>query len=161
MKITYLGRTLHDSKGRFTSLKVLMRKVWFWTKISVVAGLFGVIAYSLGVADRGNTVYAQNVIVTPQIDQEAPILQRISDCESGNGTKGSGKHFKNGQVILHVNSNGTIDIGKFQINSTWGKQATKLGFDLTKEKDNYAMAKWIYENRGTSDWLSSATCWML
>lgn len=137
-----------------------MRKIWFWTKISVVAGLFGVIAYSVGIAQNANTVYAQNIIVTPTIaEQEVPVLQRIADCESGNGKPGSGTHFKNGQVIISPNTNGTVDIGKYQINSTWDKQATKLGLDLTKEKDNYAMAKWLYENKGTGPWASSAKCW--
>ncbi len=151
---------IRDTSGRWTSLKTIARKIFFWTKISVVAALFGVIAYSFGVADKGNTVYAQNIIVTPTpAELEAPVLARIADCESGNGTKGSGTQFKNGQVIFKANTNGTVDVGKYQINSSWDKQATKLGLDLTKEKDNYAMAKWIYENQGTGPWASSAHCW--
>ncbi len=154
-------KPIHGKNGRFTSLKAKLIRAWFWTKVGTVSALIIFIAYSYGVADKGNMVYAQNIIVDApsQADQEAPVLQRISDCESGNGKPGSGTHFKNGQVIFKANTNGTIDIGKYQINSVWDKQASQLGLDLTKEADNYAMAKWIYENRGTSDWSSSSRCW--
>src|SRR6266576_6311948 len=51
------------------------------------------------------------------IAMEAPVLQRIADCESGNGTPNSGKQFlANGNVVTNLNKNGSIDIGKYQIN---------------------------------------------
>lgn len=90
-----------------------------------------------------------------------PVLDRIADCESGNGGKpGTATHYKNGQVLLKANTNGTIDIGKYQVNLTyWGKKASDLGYDLTKEEDNKAMALWIYTNKGTTDWSASQKCW--
>jgi hypothetical protein len=60
---------------------------------------------------------------------------------------------------MRSNTNKSVDIGKYQINSVWFKKATELGLDITKEEDNEAMAYWIYENRGTGDWYSSQSCW--
>jgi len=159
-----MGKEVRDLQGRYTSFKAKVRhffsRLWFFTKVGVVVALIAVIAYSYGVADKGNTVYAQNIIVATTTQQEAPVLQRIADCESGSGKPGSGTHYKNGQVVLKANTNGTIDIGKYQVNLTyWGKKASELGYDLTKEDDNYKMAKWIYENKGTSDWSASQHCW--
>ena len=104
--------------------------------------------------------YSVGVINTPvveaekQIEPNAPVLTRIAQCESGN------KHFdKNGQVLLRSNTNKTVDVGRYQINSVWFAKATELGFDLTDERDNEAFAMWLYKNRGTQDWYSSASCW--
>lgn len=83
-----------------------------------------------------------------------PVMQRIKTCESTNSQLN-----KSGQVLVHVNKDGSYDIGAFQINSIHNAAATKLGYDLTKEKDNEAYAVWLYENRGTSDWYSSQKCW--
>lgn len=83
------------------------------------------------------------------------VMQRIAQCESGN------KHYKdNGQVVTNANTNGTVDIGRFQINEkVWGKKAGEMKLDLTKEEDNIAFAMWVYENFGTEDWYASRGCW--
>jgi hypothetical protein len=60
---------------------------------------------------------------------------------------------------MRANTNKTVDIGRYQINSVWNKKASELGLDLTIEADNEKMAYWIYENRGTGDWYSSEKCW--
>ena len=98
------------------------------------------------------TVYADKHVLV-EVESIPPVLERIAKCESG------GQHYKNGQVIFNANTNGTVDIGYFQINSIWNKKATELGLDLSKEKDNKAFAMWIYKNRGTEDWYSSKACW--
>jgi len=98
------------------------------------------------------TVYAEKEVVK-EVEAQAPILKRIAKCES------SDMHFKDGQVLVRPNTNGTVDIGRYQINSVWNKKATELGLDLTKEVDNEKMARWIYSNRGTGDWSASAKCW--
>jgi hypothetical protein len=104
---------------------------------------------------KPETVYAEKQVEVV-VEADAPILAKIAKCESGN------KHYdKNGQVLMRSNKNGSIDIGKYQINEkSWGKAASKLGFNLTDEKDNEAMAKYIYANRGTEDWYASKSCWM-
>lgn len=105
---------------------------------------------------HGNTsVYTIKAEEIARGSEIAPILKRIAECESGN------THYrKDGQVIFNPNSNGTVDVGKYQINTVWNTKATELGLDLTKEEDNEEMAEWIYANRGTEDWYSSKKCWM-
>lgn len=112
------------------------------------------------------TVYAEKRVEVP-VSQASPVLDRIANCESGKrgkdgrGIAGSASQFApDGQVTIHVNTDGTVDIGKYGINKVWNAKATSLGLDLTKEIDNGAMAQWIYANRGTQDWYSSEKCWM-
>lgn len=89
------------------------------------------------------------------IDKTIPsVLKNIAQCESSTG------HYKNGQVVVNVNKNGTYDIGKYQINvKVWGEKANELGLDLTDEEDNEEMALYIFKNNGTEDWYSSRHCW--
>ena len=85
-----------------------------------------------------------------------PILSRIAECESGNTHYG-----KSGQVLAIGNKNGSVDVGRYQINiSTWGAKATELGYDLWNEGDNEKMAVWIYENHGTEPWHLTRDCWL-
>lgn len=82
-----------------------------------------------------------------------PVMERIAMCESG------GTHYKDGQVIFNANKNGSVDIGKYQINSVWRKKATEMKLDLTKESDNEKFAMYLYHNFGTEHWYSSVKCW--
>lgn len=127
--------------------------LWTGAKICVIAWM---VVGGLLVGQHltpANVVYADKEVIK-EVEVNAPVLERIATCESG------GKHLgKSGQVIIKSNTNGTVDIGKYQINSVWFKKASEMGLDLTKEKDNEVMAKWIYANRGTSDWSASAPCW--
>ena len=98
-----------------------------------------------------SSVEIVNQLVTPT---KAPVLVRIAKCES------NGSQFSRGQVITHSNRNGSVDIGKYQINiRNWGKQATKLHYNLATLKGNTAMAQYIYLNYGTGAWYASAKCW--
>lgn len=110
-------------------------------------------------SDFSTVVYADDGINVPQLD--SPVLDRIGDCESGNGKSGSRSQYdKNGQVIMHPNKDGSIDIGMYQINKYhWAAKAKVLNLDLTKEEDNRKMAGWIYLNVGTGPWASSSKCW--
>lgn len=100
-------------------------------------------------------VYAEKEVVK-EVRVKAPVMDRIAKCESGN------THYdKNGQVLMRSNTNKSVDVGKYQINSVWFGKASELGLDITKESDNEKMAYWIYENRGTGDWYASAKCWTL
>lgn len=99
-----------------------------------------------------HTLWAKEVVEVP-VKEVPPVLKKIAKCESGD------MHYKNGQVIFNVNSNGTVDRGRYQINSVWDKKATELGLDLSDEEDNEKFAMWVYENRGTEDWYSSKSCW--
>lgn len=163
--ITFNGNRIwsRTRKGRFSSFKATISKLWFYSKIgaAILLLLFGVRAFTQW--DDARTMAVEKIYLAPQAPKEsmAAVLAKIADCESGNGKPGTAQHYTKGQVTMRANEAGTsIDIGRFQINLMhWGKKATELGYDLTKEKDNEAMARWIYENRGTGDWSSSQKCW--
>lgn len=141
--------------------KFRLGKESFTKKISRIAKFWLVRGSMLSLAGWAFLAgYAVNdiepIVVHAEVkaEQKIPvILERIAVCESG------GKHLKNGQVIVNINENGTYDQGKWQINSIWNKKANELGLNLSDEKGNEAMARWIYENRGTEDWYSSKKCW--
>lgn len=103
------------------------------------------------------TTVAKEVIKEVPAPREIPaVLVRIGKCESVTGHRDV-----TGQVAVVGNKNGSVDIGKYQINERlWGKKATELGLNLFDEKDNETMALWLYENRGTEDWVWSKSCWV-
>lgn len=159
IKVFYHGKRLKDVYPYATRLEVMkfragrfMRKTLIVSAIITTSGwlIYGGIAYEKFTA-KPLPVEAQ--IVKVPVETSAPVLDRIAKCESGD------THYKNGQVIVKSNSNGSVDIGRYQVNSVWNVQATKLGYDLTKETDNKTFAKWLYANYGTEPWYSSKKCW--
>lgn len=137
---------------------MLVARVGTITRRAIVAGgavsVAGWLLYGgamIGARAWPVTVYAEKVVHSAA---GAPILKRIAKCESPTG------QYKDGQVVMVANRNGSVDVGKNGINlRTWGATAAKMGLDLTKERDNDAMAEWIFLNRGTEDWKYSADCW--
>lgn len=140
-------KVVRDKEGRFTSIWKSIK--WFFKKVLMLGFIVGAVyvAFLVGV---NKPPVIKEVVADTGIP---PILTRIAKCESPTG------HFKNGKVVFSRNTNGTTDIGKFQINTIWLPQAAELGLNLAIENDNEAMAEWIYANRGTGDWSSSANCW--
>jgi len=118
--------------------------------VLLVGAYFGGAKFSSKIEYRINEV--EKVIEVPR---NAPVLERIATCESG------GKHLdKTGQVVFKANTNGSVDIGLYQINNRlWGRKATEMGLNLTVEKDNKIFAEYLYATRGTADWYLSAKCW--
>jgi len=140
------------------------RIVWYTKvvlKLTTICGVTGAVIYLAFLAGK----VSSPVHVTAQVAEqkvEAPVLDRIGGCESeGNrNAKPSQINPKTGQVRTHANSNGTTDIGAYQINlEVWGKKASELGYDLSQFEGNKAMAEWIYANKGTEDWYPSKACW--
>ena len=146
--------SMYCGKSRFS---VFLSKTGIALKrATIVCGGLSVVGWSIlsGSYFFPRIAYAEKEVVKEIIvNEKIPVMERIAKCESGN------MHFKNGQVIINVNSNGSYDSGRYQINSIWNKKATELGLNLMVEKDNEAMARWIYVNRGTEDWYSSKSCW--
>lgn len=142
---------------RYTKFQLFRFKTFrlFKRVLMVMAG-FSVIGWSVYAGSNyvPRTVYAEKEVVV-EVKSHAPIMDKIAQCESGN----SHIDKKTGQVLMRANTNKTVDVGKYQINSVWYKKAGELGLDITKEKDNETMAYWIYENRGTGDWVYSQDCW--
>lgn len=130
-------------------VKKFLKRLFIGIVIALV--MFGI--YEFGGFMNPAIVYTKAEVIK-EVPVKAPILEKIIKCESG------GTHFdKNGQVLMRSNTNRTVDLGIAQINTVWFAKATELGFDLTKEKDNRAMAEWIFINHGTGDWSSSSKCW--
>lgn len=149
MKINYMGRRIN---GRFSSFKSAVRRSLVWSLKRLAVIMVGVIIGAMHFST--STVTAVNEIVTVPVDPAYPVLERIAQCESG------GKHFgKSGQVLLNANTNGTVDVGRYQINTVWFAKATELGLNVMDEKDNEKLAKWIYTNHGTEPWYPSKHCW--
>lgn len=136
---------------RIQAVKSFFKKVLFWVVVfGIVAGIVLYFQWAYPTIEVKEVV--KEVVVNQDI--KYPVLDRIAHCESGN------KHFdKNGQVMLRGNTNKTVDVGVFQINSVWFSKATELGLDLTKEADNREFAKYLYTTRGTVDWIYSQKCW--
>jgi hypothetical protein len=142
---------------KYSKFQIMLFKIKQSTKrVMLALGAFSVVSWSLVAGSyffpRVDVVEAQ---VIKEVAMKAPIMDKIAQCESGN----SHLDKKTGQVLLRGNTNKTVDIGKYQLNSVWHKKATELGYDITKEADNEAMAYWIFNNRGTGDWYASQKCW--
>lgn len=149
-----VGTNIITKKIKFLNkVKDITKRVLVTSAITLGVAWVAVGALHLGMANA-KTVEVEKEVVK-EVRVKAPIMEKILKCESG------GTHIdpKTGQVLMRANTNGSIDTGLYQINSVWHKKATELGFDITKEEDNEAMAYWIYENRGTEDWYSSKSCW--
>ncbi len=140
------------NKSKFRSIK--SKVAMFTKKTLIVMGSMSALGWAVYFGSNyvPRTVYADREVIK-EVEMEAPVMDRIAHCES------SGSHKKDGQVIFKANTDGSVDIGKYQINSIWNKKATKLGYDLTNEVDNKAFAMWLYKNYGTLPWSASAKCW--
>lgn len=154
IKVFYHGKRLKDIypyATRWQMFKYRVRRIFrFLVITSISFGILYGLVYGAFIFGMHKS-QADTIVVAPK---GAPILDRIMKCES------KGSHYQNGQVKVNVNKNGSVDIGIYQINlRAWGAKASAMGLDLTKEKDNEAMAKWIYENVGTGPWYSSENCW--
>ncbi len=163
LKIYYMGRKLRDVYPHATRFQVFKWKVQEFLKkvlrvVTASAMGYGVlyIAFSLGAYFNPVMTYAtQEKIVYQYKDVEYSVMNRIAKCESGNT-----QFAKNGQVILNANTNGTVDVGKYQINmKVWGAKATELGYDLMTEEGNTNFAMWLFTTHGSEPWYSSVNCW--
>lgn len=155
MKLTnnFYGNQYRKENLKWVTFKSKVRsffkKVIFWS--IVVVCLAGVVQYFRW-AYPTEVIIEKEVIVEREITY--PVLQRIAECESNN------RHFgESGQVLMVGNTNKSVDVGRYQINSLWFKKAHELGLDLTLEKDNEAFAIYLYKTYGTEPWIHSKKCW--
>lgn len=131
------------------------KQVMFW---SFIAGLiYGGFEVGRNLPKPESAEAAPRIV---EVSKDAPILQRICSCESEGNPNGKGIQTKNGKLVTNRNSDGSDDVGACQINvKYWGLEAMQMDLNLTEEKDNRAMAKYIYENYGTDPWNASKSCW--
>ena len=150
--VSYIRRKAHNA---VIYAKIAAHKAVIYTKRAIViAGVITVFGYGYCAGISSKMAVADTKILFVQSTSTPAVMSRIAHCESNNSQLN-----KSGQVLINVNTNGTTDIGLYQINSIHNKQATALGYDLTKRADNIAYAMYLYENNGTGDWQSSAKCW--
>ena len=86
--------------------------------------------------------------MSEQTGYSTSTLNRIIWCES------SGKI-----GARHINTNNTIDIGLFQVNSIHIPEAQSMGLDLTTRAGNLAFAVTLIKKSGLRDWDASKRCW--
>lgn len=151
MKVFLWGERLKDIYPHATKYQVLKYRTMRVVKKIMWLSLLVLALY--GALQVGRHYYAVEVMVEKEVSY--PVLARIAKCESG------GKQFApNGQVTLNANKDGSIDIGKYQINNKyWGKVASDMGYNLMVEEDNEAFAKFLYTTKGTEVWSASKKCW--
>lgn len=167
VKVVYMGKPLRDVYPHATRFQVIKYKFFRflrWLGIKILWAAFcGAILSGVYFVGEAN---AKEITVVNQVTQPqtmAAVLQRIADCESGNGKPNTGTQFNaKGDVVTNVNANGTVDVGKWQINMSAShiKEMAKLGLNPLTEEGNEAYAKFLFENRGSGDWQSSEHCWM-
>lgn len=158
IKVFMGGQRMRDIYPHATRWQVIKYKVaMFLRKVMIVILTLAGIAVTFAAGSYlMPTVVAQEVVKeVPQPLEIPPVLTRIAKCESA-----TGHYDERGQVRVVGNSDGSVDIGKYQINEAiWGKKATELKLNLFNEHDNETMAIWLYQNRGTEDWYLSKHCW--
>lgn len=134
---------------KYKTYRIVRKFIIITVSTSALAGaMYG--SFQAGRQLFPSVVYAEKEVPITVINIP-PILKKIAQCESSNN-----QFDKNGQVLI----NATEDAGRYQINvPTWGKQAKEMGLNLMDEKDNETFAVWLFENKGSGPWSSSAHCW--
>lgn len=97
-------------------------------------------------------------MATPDTQLISP-LPRICSCESTGAPDNTPVQFNQDGSVLHGEKH-PPDTGACQINAdVWGAQAQTLGYDINTRNGNYAMANYILETAGQSQWSASKACW--
>lgn len=155
LKVFWNGKHLRDIYPHATRWEVFKFKVKrFFRKCVIVTVSILVIWLACIIYSKVNpSIIYTKAEVIKEVEVKAPVLDRIAKCESG------GNHYRNGQVIVNGNKNGSVDVGKYQINSLWFKKATEMGLNLTVEEDNTKFATYLYKTYGTEPWIWTKSCW--
>jgi hypothetical protein len=85
-------------------------------------------------ADYQNPSYDKEIIVVTEKDP-VKVLEVVAQCESGKK-----QYHKNGTLVFGINTNKTIDVGYYQINTANESLARSKGWDIYTEEGNRAMA---------------------
>lgn len=163
---------IRNRKGEFAPKRKPMGKWERRFMLSLMVFCFGTIAVGqawdawgpkeLVAFNMANVAFADELKVV----EMRTILHDIADCESGvrnadgSGVEGSARQFyDDGRVVRNYNKDGTVDIGKYQINSIHMAQVVRMNLDVLTEEGNEEFAEYLYELNGTRDWKASRSCW--
>ena len=150
-------KIVRGSDGRFSSYWKKIK--WFSTRVFIGVGV-SFLLLGVYVAGQMNQGVPDLVPVVSAEDTTPPVLKRIANCETTGSVNKQASHYgKNGKVLKNYNTNGSIDVGYYQINTVNFLEAMEMGYNVTKEEDNKKYGEWLYANRGTGDWSASAKCW--
>ena len=148
---------------RSTQTTEVYRRSWFRRPAVAVTliliGIYGPITYFAlrSNEERGRPPARSTSLSQLPAEVALPI---IAGCESGDGTPGSGRQFNpDRSIVTNENTDGTIDRGKWQINSRHDAEAKRLNIDLTTEEGNRQFAVILYERNDLRDWKASQRCW--
>lgn len=153
-------KIIRNTKGQFimkttfiAATKYHLKRIFRIISLSTFTALIIALAITYGAYTTQSTVsYAQ---VTTTTTPSYPILKKVATCES----KGQQFH-KDGTLVFHINTNNTIDIGEYEINSIWEAKSISLGYNIYTAEGNYNMALYLFTNYGTEPWASSKPCWI-
>ena len=181
-KITYMGEdiTKRDIRtGRYTFKYRATRATMALQRFIRVSGYITVAAWCcVGSLEYGLHYKAGDTLayIAPQIIAHAdaitpsssfPILEKIAQAESHKNqfcTKdlvkvGMCKASQVGAPLVRVNTNGSYDIGLYQINSTHLADALAHGDDVYTLKGNTDYALYLFTTQGSEPWYSSRNSW--
>lgn len=156
-----------------------LRRVWYWfTRTNVYAfivralklffmGSLGTILVLAGVMIDRSSTPAHVSADAVENNELPPILKKIAQAESYNShyctieivKKHGCKSYEVGAVLYHVNTNGTIDVGKYAINSVHFATAVKMNLDVWDEEDNETFARHLFNTQGSEPWYASRKNW--
>jgi hypothetical protein len=171
VKIYWMGKPLRQVYPHATKWQVIKWKTarfvrWFVRMFAIsalgVAALTAV--YFYGIYSAGTTV---SYVAAAETSTNFPVLDKIAKAESYNSqtctkaivAKGGCHAYEIGSTLIHVNANGTYDIGRFAINSTHLADAIAHGFDVYTDAGNQAYAEYLFETQGSVPWADSQSIW--
>ena len=140
----------HGPAARYASFAL-----WALLLVAIGIGVYGYIPWSsywpAGVARVGGGLRSSSSLSRLPAEVALPI---IAQCESG------GRQLnQDGSVVTNKNKDGTIDRGKWQINSRHDAEAKRRSIDLTTEEGNRQFAVILYTRNDLLDWEASRHCW--
>lgn len=130
-----------------------MRSRWLWWPVVILL----LIAIGIGAYEKYGYFSRPKAPATssslPRLPAEV-ALPIIAECES------RGQQFNSdGSIVTNNNTDGTIDRGKWQINSRHDERAKRLGIDILTEEGNEKFARILYAENYLRDWEASRHCW--
>lgn len=122
---------------------------------SILAILVAATVFSTPIAAKAEPIatttqtFDQKVDALSRLFNVKPTLAKaIISCEGGASA-----------TSTNINTNGSVDIGPWQINSSNWPDAKKRGLDVSKIDDNILYGFLMMSDGGTHPWSASKFCW--
>jgi hypothetical protein len=153
----YSWKHMFSASQRYSMyLAMFLWAVWGisgFALLTTSAALQGVAFAKEVYADYMNPETTYETIVITEKDP-VKVLEAVAQCESQRR-----QYHKNGSLVFGINTNKTIDVGYYQINTSNEPLARLKGWDIYTYEGNREMALYLYEKEGLKPWNSSRHCW--